>query len=60
LLVPTLATTTFVERATPAQIGGIRKLTSVSQGSMPFLGVFALASTTSTGAQLYLVETVWG
>jgi hypothetical protein len=60
LLVPTLAVTTFVERSTPAQIGGIRKLTSVSQGSMPFLGVFVLTSTTSTGVQTYLVETVWG
>jgi len=60
LLVPTLATTSFVERSTPAQIGGIRKLTSVVQGSEPFLGFFVLCSTTSTGVQMYLIETVWG
>ena len=60
LLVPTLATTSFVERSTPAQIGGIRKLTSVSQGSEPAIGFFVLPSTTSTGVQTYMLETVWG
>lgn len=60
LLVPTLATTAFVERSTPAQIGGIRKLTSVAQGSKPCIGFFVLCSTTSTGAQTYLLETVYG
>ncbi len=60
LMVPTLAVTSFVERSTPAQIGGIRALTSVAQGSKPFLGFFVLTSTTSTGVQTYLIETVWG
>ncbi len=60
LLVPTLATTSFIERSTPAQIGGIRRLTSVTQGSKPFLGFFVLTSTTSTGVQTYMLETVYG
>jgi hypothetical protein len=60
LLVPTLAVTSFVERSTPAQLGGIRRLTSVTQGSMPCLGFFVLPSTTSTGVQTYMIETVWG
>ena len=60
LLVPTLAVTSFVERSTPAQIGGIRALTSVAQGSKPCIGFFVLTSTTSTGVQTYLLETIWG
>jgi hypothetical protein len=62
LLFPTLATTTFVERSTPAQIGGIRKLTdyTTSGSSKPCIGFFVLTSTTSTGVQTYLLETVWG
>lgn len=60
LFVPTLATTTFSERSTPAQIGGIRKLTSVAGGSLPFIGFFVLTSTTSTGVQTYLLEMVYG
>jgi len=60
LLVPSLATTTFAERSTPAQIGGIRKLTDVAGGSKPCLGFFVLTSTTSTGVQSILMETVWG
>lgn len=60
LLIPTLATTSWVERSTPAQLGGIKPLTSVAQGSKAFLGFFVLTSTTSTGVQTYLVETVYG
>lgn len=60
ILIPTLATTAFVERSTPAQIGGIRKLTSVAQGSEPCISFFVLPSTTSLGQQTYLLETVWG
>lgn len=60
ILVPTLVTTSWVERSTPAQIGGIRALTSVAQGSKPFIGFFVLTSTTSTGVQTYLIETVYG
>lgn len=60
LLLPTLAVTSFVERSTPAQIGGIRQLTEVVQGSKPCIGFFVLTSTTSTGVQTYLIETVWG
>jgi hypothetical protein len=60
LMVPTLAVTSFVERSTPAQLGGIRRLTSVTQGSKPALGFFVLPSTTSTGVQTYMIETVWG
>ena len=60
LLVPTLATTSFVERSTPSQIGGIRRLTSVAQGSEPAIGFFVLPSTTSTGVQTYMLEIAWG
>ena len=60
LLVPTLAVTSFVERSTPAQVGGIKQLTTVAGGSKPALGFFVLTSTTSTGVQTYLVETVYG
>jgi hypothetical protein len=60
LMVPTLAVTSFVERSTPSQLGGIRQLTSVVQGSEPALGFFVLPSTTSTGVQTYMIETVWG
>lgn len=60
LVIPTLATTTFVERSTPAQVGGIRKLTSSAGGEEPFIGFFVLTSTTSTGVQTYLLEFVWG
>jgi len=60
LMVPTLATTTFVERSTPAQIGGIKKLTSVAGGQLPHLSFFVLTSTTSTGIQTYLLEFVYG
>lgn len=59
LLVPTLSTSFFVERSTPAQIGGIRQLTAAAGGEKPFLGFFVLSSTTSTGVQSYLMETVW-
>ena len=60
LLVPTLATTSFVERSTPAQVGGIKQLTSVSGGTKPCLTFLVLTSTTSTGVQTYLMETVYG
>lgn len=60
LLVPTLATTTYVERSTPAQIGGIRLLTSNTQGSKAAIGFFVLVSGASTGIQTYMIETVWG
>lgn len=60
LIVPTLAVTSWIERSTPAQVGGIRQLTEVVQGSKPFIGFFVLTSTTSTGIQNYLIETVYG
>jgi hypothetical protein len=60
VIFPTVATTTFVERSTPAQVGGIRKLTASAGGTKPCIGFFVLTSTTSTGVQSYLLETVWG
>lgn len=60
LMVPSLATTSFVERSTPAQVGGIKQLTTVSGGSEPCLTFFVLSSTTSTGVQTYLMEMVYG
>jgi hypothetical protein len=60
LILPTISTLAFNERSTQAQAGGIRKITSVVQGSLPFLGIFALTSGTGTGVQTYMLETVWG
>lgn len=61
IIFPTLSTTTFVERSTPAQVGGIRRLSDASGASLkPAIGFFVLTSTTSTGVQTYLLETVWG
>lgn len=60
VLIPTLSTTSWIERSTPAQIGGIKPLTSNAQGSKAFIGFFVLTSTTSTGVMTYLIETVYG
>jgi hypothetical protein len=60
IVFPTLATTTFVERSTPAQVGGIKRLTTTTQGVKPAMGFLVLTSTTSTGVQTYLTEFVWG
>ena len=60
LMAPTLATTTFIERATPATLGGIVPLTSTAGGSKAAIGFLVLTSTTSTGIQMYFIDTVWG
>lgn len=60
LMFPTIATTLFVERSTPAQMGGLAKLTAAAGGEKPFLGVFVLTSTTSTGLQQYFMQTAYG
>jgi hypothetical protein len=60
ILVPTIAGTLFVERATPLDVGGIKKLTSVPQGSLPFIGFFCMPSAAATGQHLYILETAWG
>lgn len=61
--IPTFAATQFTERSTQAQLGGLRKITTTSGAgisAMPFLTFYTLTSTTSTGQQTYLTETVWG
>jgi hypothetical protein len=60
ILLPTLATATFVERSTPAQVGGIIKLTSAAGGTPGCLTFFVLTSSTATGIQTYFIQTVWG
>jgi len=60
LLVPTLATTTFVERSTPGMLSGITELVTDSNGNLGCLTVFVLTSTTSTGVQTYWIQTVAG
>jgi hypothetical protein len=60
IFLPSLIGTMFVERSTPVDIGGIKKLTSVPQGSLPYIGFFALPSVASTGQYLYILETAWG
>lgn len=60
VLVPTLATTTFVERNTPAMLSGITALVTDAGGLLGCLTVFVLPSTTSTGVQTYFLQTCSG
>jgi len=60
LLVPTLASTVFVERSTPNMLGGIVPLATDSSGNLGCLTVFVLTSTTSTGVQTYFLQTCEG
>jgi hypothetical protein len=60
LLVPTLASTTFVERSTPNMLGGIVPLATDASGNLGCLTVFVLSSTTSTGTQTYFLQTCEG
>jgi hypothetical protein len=60
LLVPTLASTTFVERSTPNMLGGIIPLATDSSGNLGCLTVFVLTSSTSTGSQTYFLQTCEG
>jgi hypothetical protein len=60
LLVPTLASTTFVERSTPNMLGGIVPLQKDGSGNLGCLTVFVLTSTTSTGVQTYFLQTCEG
>jgi hypothetical protein len=56
---PTIGLTTWNERSTPAQLSGIKQLTSAAGGELPFVGSFVLASTTSTGTILQWLEFVY-
>jgi hypothetical protein len=56
---PTIGVTTWNERSTPAQLSGIKQLTSAAGGELPFVGSFVLASTTSTGTILQWLEFVY-
>jgi hypothetical protein len=56
---PTIGLTTWNERSTPAQLSGIKQLTSAAGGQLPFVGSFVLASTTSTGTILQWLEFVY-
>jgi hypothetical protein len=56
---PTLTVNLWNERSTPAQLSGIKQLTSAVGGELPFVGSFVLASTTSTGIILQWLEFVY-
>lgn len=60
ILVPIVSTLTWADRRNNVQIGGMRLLTEVAQGSKPCLGFFVETSTTTSGLLTYLIETVWG
>ena len=59
IVCPTMTVAFWVERSTPAQLSGIKKLTSVAGGEEPFIGRFVLPSTTSTGIILEWLEFVY-
>jgi hypothetical protein len=56
---PTLTLNLWNERSTPAQLSGIKQLTSAVGGELPFVGSFVLTSTTSTGTILQWLEFVY-
>lgn len=60
ILIPTLSTLSWTDRRDNVQIGGLRQLTEVAQGSKPCLGFFVLPSGVGVGGQQYLIETIWG
>jgi len=60
VLVPTLATTTYVERSTPGMLSGITELVKDASNIVGCLTVFILASGTSTGVQTYFLQTCAG
>jgi hypothetical protein len=59
VVVPTLTANVFTDRSTPAQLSGIKQLTSAVGGELPFVGSFVLTSTTSTGIILQWLEFVY-
>jgi len=60
VLVPTLATTTFVERNTPAMLSGITELVKDAGNVVGCLTVFVLPSGAATGTQTYFLQTCSG
>lgn len=60
LLIPTIATTTFVERSTPGMLAGMVKLGKDGSGYVGCYTFLVLPSTTSTGIQTYFTQMVEG
>jgi hypothetical protein len=60
LFLPTIATTTYVERDSTLQVDGLTELVVGSDGELGCLAEFLLTSTTSTGARTYFYRTVSG
>lgn len=56
--VPTIATSSFVERSTPAALAGMAELVRGSDGECGCLAPFVLAGSTATGVQTYTLNTV--
>jgi len=59
IVCPTMTANFWVERSTPAQLSGIKQLTSAAGGEEPFIGRFIMPSSTSTGTILEWLEFVY-
>jgi len=60
LIMPTLATTTYVERSTPGMLGGLIELVQDGSQNIGCLTFLVNTSTTSTGVQTYFTQTCSG
>jgi len=60
LIMPTLATTTYVERSTPGMLGGLIELQQDGSQNTACLTFLVNTSTTSTGVQTYFIQTCSG
>jgi hypothetical protein len=59
VVIPTLVAQVFPDRSTPAQLSGIKQLTSTAGGEKPFIGRFVMTGSTSTGVILEWLEFVY-
>jgi hypothetical protein len=60
VLIPTILSTTFVERSTPGMLGGLTELVAEAGGAVSCLGFFILAGATGTGTFNYFLQTCAG
>jgi hypothetical protein len=60
VVMPTIAASYWIERTTPGMLGGIMELPIGTGGNIGCLTFYVLTSTTSTGVQLYQLQTCAG
>lgn len=60
VFLPTLSSTSWVERSVPAALGGIQVLPVGSDSALGCLTFFVLPQSTGTGVQLYQIQTCEG